>query len=113
MHELALTEGILKIVLSEQKKNAFTRVLEIDLKIGEYSGIIPSCIEEFFPLVAKDTPAEGAELVMKTVPAAFECSDCGFHGPLPKHTAGCPQCGGTQIRMTAGREFYLENLVVE
>ena len=64
MHELALTEGILKIVLSEQKKNAFTRVLEIDLKIGEYSGIIPSCIEEFFPLVAKDTPAEGAELVM-------------------------------------------------
>ena len=45
MHELALTEGILKIVSSEQKKNAFVRVLEIDLRIGEYSGIIPSCIE--------------------------------------------------------------------
>ena len=98
MHELALTEGILKIVLSEQKKNAFTRVLEINLKIGEYSGIIQSCIGEFFPLVAKDTPAEGA---------------CGFRGPLPRHTASCPQCGGTQVRMTAGREFYVENLVVE
>ena len=113
MHELALTEGILKIVSSEQRKNAFARVLEIDLKIGEYSGIIPSCIEEFFPLVAKDTPAEGAKLVMQTVPAEFECSACGFHGPLPKHTASCPQCGGTQVRMIAGREFYVENLVVE
>ena len=57
MHELALTEGILSIVASEQKKQAFTRVLEISLKVGEYSGVIPSCIEEFFPLAAKGTAA--------------------------------------------------------
>ena len=30
MHELALTEGILSIVSSEQKKSGFSRVLEID-----------------------------------------------------------------------------------
>ena len=53
MHELALTEGILSIVSSEQKKNGFSRVLEIDLRIGEYSGVIPGCIEEFFPMVAE------------------------------------------------------------
>ena len=113
MHELALTEGILKVVSSEQKKGAFTRVLEIDLGIGEFSGVIPSCIEEFFPLAAKGTPAEGAKLVMRSVPAEFECSSCGYHGSLPKHTASCPDCGGSQIRMTAGREFFIENIVVE
>ena len=113
MHELALTEGILSIVSSEQKKNAFSRVLEIDLRIGEYSGVIPGCIEEFFPLVAKGTPAEGAKLVMETVQAAFECFDCDFRGPLEKHTFSCPCCGSTAIRMTAGREFYVENLIVE
>ncbi|MBQ9663847.1 MAG: hydrogenase maturation nickel metallochaperone HypA [Oscillospiraceae bacterium] len=113
MHELALTEGILSIVSSEQKKNGFSRVLQIDLRIGEYSGVIPSCIEEFFPLVAKDTAAEGAKLVMETVPAAFECFDCGFKGPLGKHRACCPDCGSTAIRMTAGREFFVQNLIVE
>ena len=113
MHELALTEGILSIVASEQKKQAFSRVLEISLKIGEYSGVIPSCIEEFFPLAAKGTAAEGAKLRLQTVPAEFTCSGCGFRGPLPKHTACCPRCGGTEIRMTAGREFYVENLTVE
>ena len=113
MHELALTEGILSIVSSEQKKNAFARVLEIDLCVGEYSGVIPSCIEEFFPLVAKDSAAEGAKLVMKTVKAEFECTDCGFRGTLEKHRACCPTCGSTAIRMTAGREFYVENLIVE
>lgn len=113
MHELALTEGILSIVSSEQKKSGFSRVLEIDLRIGEYSGVIPSCIEEFFPLAAKGTAAENARLVMNIVKAEFECRDCGFRGTLEKHTARCPTCGSTAIRMTAGREFYIKNLTVE
>ena len=113
MHELALTEGILSIVSAEQEKNGFSRVLEIDLRIGEYSGVIPGCIEEFFPLAAKGTAAEKAKLVMETVKASFLCSGCGFQGALEPHSACCPQCGSSAIRMTSGREFYVENLVVE
>ncbi len=113
MHELALTEGILKVVSAEQKKSAFNRVVEIDLGIGEFSGVIPSCIEEFFPLAAKDTAAEGAKLVMETIPAAFACSDCGYRGAIDRHTARCPDCGSTAIRMTAGREFFVKNLIVD
>ena len=113
MHELALTEGILRIVASEQKKNGFRRVLEIGLSIGEYSGIIPGCIEEYFPLVSRGTAAEGATLRMEMLPAAFACTDCGRTGPLPKHSACCPSCGSTAIRMTAGREFFVNNLKVE
>ena len=113
MHELALTEGILKIVASEQKKNGFERVLEIGLSIGEYSGVIPACIEEYFPLVSRGTAAEGAKLRMEMIPAAFACTDCGWSGPMPKHTASCPNCGSTAIRMTGGREFFVSNLTVE
>ena len=113
MHELALTEGILSIVESEQKKNGFRRVLEIRLRIGAYSGVIPSCIEEFFPIMAKGTAAEDAALVLEEVPAAFQCLDCDYTGALRPGEACCPQCGGTAIRMTAGREFYVDHLKVE
>ena len=113
MHELALTEGILAIVSSEQEKNGFRRVQEIQLKIGEYSGVIPSCIEEFFPLVAKDTAAEGAHLRMETVPASFQCMDCDYLGAIDRHAACCPNCGSTAISMKTGREFYVDNLIVE
>lgn len=113
MHELALTEGIIRIVEAEQKKNGFSRVLEISLRIGEYSGVIPECIREFFPIAAKGTAAEQAQLTLETVPAAFRCLDCGYEGPLPRRSACCPQCGGSAIHMTAGREFYVENLKVE
>ena len=113
MHELALTEGILEIVREQAEKNGFDRVLEISLRVGEYSGVIPECLQEFFPLVSKGTRAEGAALVILPVPASFRCLTCGYRGPIPPRTACCPRCGGTAIRMTAGREFYVENLKVE
>ena len=113
MHELALTEGILSIVEQEGKKSGFTRVLEITLKVGEFSGVIPECLREFFPIASKGTLAEGAALTVETVPAAFRCSKCGFEGPLPRHSAVCPDCGSEAIRMISGREFFVDNLKVE
>ena len=84
MHELSLANGIIGIVKAEAEKSGFQRVLEISLKVGEYSGIVPRCLEEFFPVAAEGTPAQGAAL------------------RIDEH-----------IRMIAGREFYVENLVVE
>ena len=113
MHELALTEGIIAIVEQEARKNGFERVLEITLKVGEFSGVVPDCLREFFPIASRGTAAEGAALRIEPVPAAFRCGSCGFEGPLPRHTACCPACGGEEIRMIAGREFFVENLKVE
>ena len=113
MHELALTEGIIEIVREQAEKNGFSRVLEITLKVGEYSGVIPECLLEFFPIASKGTKAEGAVLRIQPVPAAFRCMACHYTGPIPSHTACCPDCGSTAIRMVAGREFYVENLKVE
>ncbi len=113
MHELALTEGILEIVRAEAEKNGFSRVLEITLKVGEYSGVIPECLLEFFPIASTGTKAEGAALNIQPVPASFRCLACHYTGPIPTRTACCPDCGSTAIRMVAGREFYVENLKVE
>ena len=49
MHELALTEGVIQIVREQAEKNGFDRVLEIRLRVGEVSGIIPECLLEFSP----------------------------------------------------------------
>ena len=113
MHELSLANGIIGIVKAEAEKSGFQRVLEISLKVGEYSGIVPRCLEEFFPIAAEGTPAQGAALRIEVLPARFRCFDCGFEGRPDRERACCPACGGEHIRMIAGREFYVENLVVE
>ena len=113
MHELALAEGIINIIHSQQEREGFSEVLEIRLRVGEYSGIVPECIRDFFPIAAKGTAAEKAALVIEPVSAAFRCLDCGYEGGIERKSACCPVCGSTAVRLTAGREFFVESLKVE
>ena len=113
MHELALAQGVIDIVNSEAEKRSFARVIEITLAVGEYSGIVPECIREFFPIAAKGSPAEGASLLIEPIPASFRCADCGYEGAIARREACCPACGSETIKMTSGREFYVESLMVE
>ncbi len=113
MHELAVTRSLIDLVAREAEKQGFQRALEIRLKVGAYSGIVPDCILDLFPYASRGTAAEGAELVFETVPARFTCRDCGWEGELEKHRDQCPDCRSTALKMTAGREFYVDSLKVE
>lgn len=110
---MAITRSIIEIVESEAEKEKFDRVLEISLRVGEYSGLVPSCIEEFFPIAAAGSIAEGAQLSIEPVKACFHCLDCGYEGDADRVNHCCKNCGSTALKMTAGREFYVENLKVE
>ena len=113
MHELALTQSLIDLVSREAEKQGFHKTLEIRLKLGEYSGVIPDYILDLFPCASKGTAAEGAALVFETVPARFACPDCGYEGAVDRRAACCPDCGGTALKMTAGREFFVDSLKVE
>ena len=79
MHELAITKGIIDIVNSEAEKSGFKNVLEITLRVGEYSGIVPECLREFFPIAAAGSVAELAALVIAVV--AFATIAVGQEAP--------------------------------
>ena len=113
MHELALTRSLIDLVQTEAQKQGFTRALELRLKVGAYSGVVPDYILDLFPYASKGTVCEGAALVFETVPASFHCADCGYEGGVDRKSACCPVCGGTALKMTAGREFYVDSLKVE
>lgn len=113
MHELAIAKGIIDIVSKEAETRGFTRVLAVTLSAGEYSGVVPECLEEFFPIAAAGTPAEGAALEFTMPESEFACLDCGYTGAVERKSACCPLCGSAALRMTRGREFYVESLKVE
>lgn len=73
MHELAITEGIIRLISTEAKKQGFQKCLGITLAVGKYSGIVPACVTEFFPIAAKGTLAEQAELKFIESPDDFRC----------------------------------------
>ena len=65
MHELAITEAVIDLINREAREKGFSKVLSISLRVGEYSGIIPECIREFFPIAARDSIAREAQLEIR------------------------------------------------
>lgn len=64
MHELSITQSIVNIAAETAAKHQVKRVNEIRIRIGEYSGIVPQCVQQYFDILSKGTAAEGAVLKM-------------------------------------------------
>ncbi len=113
MHELAITEGIIEAAVPEAERHGAKRILEIRLKIGELSGVLPECIQEYFNIASRGTIAEGARLCVEKIPVTICCRDCGYDGEIPKRKIHCPKCGSAEIKLKSGREYYVDSLEVE
>lgn len=113
MHELAVTQGILKICLDESKDKGFNKINEIRINVGELTGLIPSCIEYYFNIISKDTVAEGAKIIVHKIPIEIKCKKCGFNGVIDKGQYTCSNCQSNNIEIVNGREFYVDSLEVD
>ncbi|MBQ7247243.1 MAG: hydrogenase maturation nickel metallochaperone HypA [Lachnospiraceae bacterium] len=113
MHELAITEGIMDAAIPEAEKAGAKKILEIRLRIGELSGVIPECIQAYFEIVSRGTIAEGARITWQKIPVAIRCPDCGFEGDIDRKKIRCPQCGGIDFRVIRGREYFVDSLEAE
>ena len=113
MHELAITQNILDIVLNQAKAAQANKVTRINLVVGELSGIVSDSVLFYFDFLKKGNEAEGATLDFKLVPVELRCRDCQtvFN---PKDSAWiCPNCQGTGLDVVTGRECYVESIEVE
>ena len=82
-------------------------------EIGEVSGVIPSCIEEYLHIAAQGTIAEEAKLKVERIPAEIRCEACGKESRPGLKRGLCPFCGSTDIRIIRGREYFVDSLEVE
>jgi hydrogenase nickel incorporation protein HypA/HybF len=68
MHEFAITQSILDLVLEEAKRIGAEEVEKINLVIGEMSGITEECVQFYFDFLSKETIAKRATLSFKRIP---------------------------------------------
>lgn len=113
MHEMAITQSILDIAVSEAEKHKAKKVRQIKIRIGEYSGVVPQLIQEYYNLISRGTIAEQAELILERVPLTVRCRACGETNRIDKRKVICPVCGSVDLQLLTGREFYVESLEVD
>lgn len=113
MHEMSLAQNILDIVLKTATANEVKKVLRITIRAGQLRGIVPEQIKFCFGFVAKDSLAEGAELVVNSVPIRARCKRCQEAFFVKQHAFVCPACGGDKVDLLQGMELLVENIEVE
>lgn len=113
MHEMAITQSVLNIALEAGKKAGAGRITAVRIRMGEYSDVVPSVLREYFAVAARGTPAEGAVIEIQRLPVTMRCRDCAWRGRVDKLRICCPRCGGTDLALLTGREFYVESLEAE
>ena len=115
MHELAVTESILNIVVKHAAASQAQKVLSISLKIGEFTDLIGDWMQHYFDYLSRDTIADGAVLNIERAPVVFQCKECKISFPVSVRDSGkigCTQCGSTNVMLISGREFYIQHIEV-
>ena len=113
MHELAIAQSMLDIVLEQTKKAGAKKVSRINLTVGELSGFVEESVQFYFDFLVKGTLAEGATLAFTATPARARCRHCGKAFELEEFDWTCPHCGDNNIEIIAGKELFVESIEVE
>lgn len=114
MHELAVTQGILDVVVAAAQQAGGYPVRSIALVIGDMSSIVDDSVQFYFDILSQGTLAQGATLHVRREPAQLTCWACGAQSyavaPFPE---ACTQCGSNHLHVSGGRAFSIESIEVD
>ena len=114
MHELAVTEHLLQVVLAAAERADAHTITSIDLVIGDLSSVVDDSVQFYFDILSRDTMAAGARLHFQRESAIATCADCGAQTPVcPPIDPVCPVCQGSHIQVTGGRDFRVASIDIE
>ena len=110
MHELPVVQDLIKTLDKESKDRNINKITEINLVIGELSGIIGECVQTYFDLLSEGHTCEKAKLKFTFLPSTLVCRECGHEFPHEK-SFDCPLCGGAaKLKKGSGRDFYVRSI---
>lgn len=112
MHELPVTENILEIALRHAEKAEAQRVTDIHLVIGQLSTIIDESIQFYWDMLSEGTAAQGACLHFERIPLVMRCQACSHSFEPEELEYVCPACGGLEVEIVKGNEFFLDSIQV-
>ncbi len=113
MHELAVTENILKIALEYAEQNQAKRVTDLYLVIGKLSSIIDDSVQFYWDMVTENTLCADSKLHFERVPAQLSCNDCGVEYTLSSDLTPCPNCQSLNVKVVSGDQFLLDSIEIE
>jgi hydrogenase nickel incorporation protein HypA/HybF len=112
VHEFALTESLVDIVLNLPELRPGFRVKQVVVRAGKLTAIVPEAMQTAFVVLSKDTPLEEAQLVIEQVPVKVCCLDCQRSFELEEPVFVCPHCFRRRLDVLAGDELLVDSVEI-
>jgi hydrogenase nickel incorporation protein HypA/HybF len=113
MHEMAITEEILRVAIEHAERADANRITAIRLVVGDLSSVVDDSVQFYFDFLSPGTLAEGAQLHFDRVATRLHCRQCASEFEPQGMDWHCPHCQALGGDVIAGKEFYLDSLEVE
>lgn len=113
MHEVSIAQSLLKIAVDNCKKEGYTNIELIKVKIGRASGVMADALLFAFDAIKIDTIAEKATLTIDEIPVSGFCESCKNSFTVDEaFVLSCPHCGAVSIRVETGHELHIYEMDV-
>jgi hydrogenase nickel incorporation protein HypA/HybF len=113
VHELPIVTHLLASVEVEASAAGATRVVAVNLVVGERAGVVYDSLRFYFDILTPGTVADGARLNVRRLPMRFRCARCADdYSPGPADF-DCPRCGEVGGLTDGATDLLIESLEVE
>ena len=114
MHELSIAMEILDIVEKEAVKHDASVVRQVNLRVGDLSGVETESLAFSFDAVKgeKELTRETV-LVIQRLPVKIRCTPCNKVLNGSGHRVICPQCEGFDTQLLQGEELEIADIEIE
>lgn len=114
MHEMSLTEGVIRILEEQARQHGFARVKTVWLEIGALSQVDGEAMATCFQAISGGSAVvAGARVVIVETPGQAFCLDCAQSVAQERRGEPCPRCGGWALQVTDGGDMRIKELEVE
>jgi hydrogenase nickel incorporation protein HypA/HybF len=107
MHEMPLAEAILEVALGVADGRA---IRQVRVRAGALQRVVPDSLQFCFELVAAETPAAEARLLVEIVPARLRCRRCDRETDQLAPPFLCGACGDPDVEYVSGDELLVDGV---
>lgn len=111
IHEASIAENILRIVEDAASQNNLSKIHQVVLTVGQFSGVQPELLHFAFEFINKGTIMEYAEIEIETPPLLLYCKKCETEYLGELEDLRCPACLGEAFDILQGRELTVKAIV--
>ncbi len=113
MHEYSIALRVIEIAGEEARKARAEKVTEVELDVGDLSGVMIESLEFAFETAREGAGMPQTRLKIHRIEALARCTHCGHQYSVKQFFETCPACGEMQPEIIQGRELKMRSVTVE